>query len=244
MITDRVVLVGTRLAAQAIVRALVSALLVSSILADVRAAAPALTVELVDDSPIGVRVYLAPTLACVDLGAPIAEAVVTKAKPLLVNSDATAFCVAQTTWPQTSSGYGAPVVFHHPAGSPAVRVHVRGKMINQAVPYPTLAYPPFVVTLAGNERVGLHVAPLRNKVCDLATNLRLFSGVLEPNKPITIETDVDCVCYEQTSAPFVDVAWSPPRTHCRRRACTGSLTKNCPPHPTAPFELAIPSRLP
>ena len=45
----------------------------SIVAGDVFAASTALTIELVDDHPIGVRVYLAPTLGCVDLGAPIAE---------------------------------------------------------------------------------------------------------------------------------------------------------------------------
>jgi len=85
---------------------------------------------------------------------------------------------------------------------------------------------------------------VRALMLSLALSTSIAAGdVLAASPALTLELVDDHPVGVRVYVTTTLAGWSVPRTYCRRRACVGG-TKICPPHPSAPFELAIPSRLP
>lgn len=206
---------------------------------DVRAAPPpALVIELADAEPIGVIVER-PLKGCGGPAKKVFEAVLEKGKPVLVASDAYPLCVRQTSAPFTKVGHGPPFVVHHLPGTAPIRLMLRSRADDGA---PTLVpQTPLVFSVDGAERIGVRVSTDVGSSCDAPGKPLLYAGVLEPDRPIALFTHATCVCYQQTSAPFVSAGWSPGQVRCRPRRCLGTT---CVTDLEAPFTLALPSRLP
>jgi hypothetical protein len=91
---------------------------------------------------------------------------------------------------------------------------------------------PIVVTLQGNGTVRVVVAEGNVFPCTSADNRKLWEGKFEPGGTLNLSTLQECVCIQQTLAPFADTDWAPSRLHCRPQVCVGHYpTRICRPAP-------------
>lgn len=204
------------------------------------AASNALSIELIDNEPVTVRIAVT-TLAkspC-SFATPIFEGLLEKGKPIVFANDGFRFCITQTRAPFLKSDFGPPLLVYHWPGAPPARVMVRSRPA--PLETPQLWASPLTVSLAGTEKIGVRIAAGTTGPCTSSSNTMVFDGVLEPDQPRTLNTNAYCVCVEQTHAPFLSTGWTPSSIVCRSMKCIG---KYCQMDPNAPFEITLASRAP
>ncbi len=216
---------------------------------DVRAApppplSPALVLELVDAEPIGVRVEVPSPSGCAWPVATVFDGVVAKGKPVTIASAASRLCVRQTSAPFTKVGHGPPLLLHPLPGAAPIWLRLRSRPESGSVAIGPTS--PLVLAVDGEQPIGVRVSAGTTTPCDSSSNASLFAGVLRPGQPLAIPTEAVCVCYEQTSAPFVTTGWSPATVRCRPTSCAGTTIakKPCVVDMQAPFTFWLPSKLP
>ena len=217
-----------------------------SLAGNARAASPSLLIELVDPDPIGVRVQIPNMLAgkpCHGLNdVTVFEGVLKPSKPIAIAHDVAYFCVRQTFAPFTQVAWSAPRLITRVFGEAPILIQLHSRdvsVVPSSGPLSTLATP-LTVTLKGEGRIGVRIAAGTKAPCAVAGNAPIYSGVLEPSKPLSFPTSAVCICYEQTSTPFVTAGFGPSQIHCRPQTCV-ALT-SCKPDLTKPFALRLLSK--
>ncbi len=231
---------GAAVADRAHVRALAIVALVCAVSSPVRAASPALTIELVDDQAVGVRVSApVPPKTCAT--APVIfEGVVAKGKPLTVSSDAFHLCVAQTEAPFATTSFGPWFAVQHVAGTTPVRIAVGSRRTVPDVPAtPALYASPLAVSVTSEGRIGLRVAVGPAMPCTAVGNTILLESTIDEKAPRILETQASCVCIEHTYAPFTNAGWTNAMAYCRPQRC---VSKICTSDPLAPFIVGLSPR--
>ena len=209
-----------------------------------RASSPTVVLELLDAEPIGVKVTAPVGKMPCESATVLFQGVLTKSKPLALDTPATRICVQQTYAPFATVGWSLPAI-HTRAEGTVLSLRLRSHQLATPTPVPV---PPLVVNLTGSERVGLRVSAGSVMPCTSELDTPLFFGTLEPGKPLTIPTQASCVCVQQTFAPFVAAGWTGGQIHCRVHPCftygKGKYKhpKACLPDPALPFVVSVPSR--
>lgn len=232
---------GARDALPPLVRRIAWGLLLLVLPVDAHAApSPALVLELIDAEPVGVRVTARPFKGNChpELGTPVFEGVLKKNAPIGVATDAYRLCISQTSAPFVNVGYGPALAVQHVAGLPPIPIRLRSRGVAGAPAVPSVVVSPLVLVLADDGKVGVRVAAGSTGPCDASVNVPLFRGVLEPQKPRSIETDAMCVCVEQTFAPFTTAGFGAAQIRCRPTDCLG---KWCQTNVAAPFVVSLTS---
>jgi hypothetical protein len=200
-------------------------------------APPALTLELVDPQPVGVRVDVAIKGVCSKADVTIYEGILKPHAPVTIASSATAFCVRRTLTPHLQAHWSQPLLVHRRLDGAALPVRFHAEKNTPAI----YVGSPLQVTLAGSERIGVRVSAGSTAPCNATGNALLTSTVLEPNQPLSIETSATCVCVEQTHAPYVTLGWTTGEVRCRPLHCDG---KDCRMDLVAPFTVSLSSHAP
>ena len=107
-----------------------------------------------------------------------------------------------------------------------------------------LAPAPVEILLLGPDAVRIRLAEGRTLPCDSADNHPIAVGRYAGGQALRTSTTRECVCLQQTYAPFIDVDWSNGVVACRPIPCGYRRGTPCvgPQDPT--IRLSVSSRRP
>jgi hypothetical protein len=80
---------------------------------------------------------------------------------------------------------------------------------------------PVEITMHGPKAVRVRIYSGQTSPCDSSNNHRVVDGRFEPGHVIRTTARTDCVCFQQTYEPFVEIDWSTPVQACRIKCNRG-----------------------